>query len=52
MHKHLFTPIYEGISGYAIGNDILLKKCAFPIKKSATTLRANLNPVLKAVGIR
>ncbi|GAA4100010.1 DNA-processing protein DprA [Mucilaginibacter panaciglaebae] len=51
MHKYLFAPIYEGMPEHAIGNEILLNKGAYPIRKSSKTMRANLNQLLKAVAI-
>lgn len=43
MNKKLFTPIYEGMPEFAIGNQLLLKRGAISIKKSRSTGKANLS---------
>lgn len=43
LKKYLFAPLYENMPESAIGNKILLDRGAFPLKKKATTLKANLD---------
>ncbi len=47
LNKYLFAPVYDGIPENAKGNQILLNKGAFPLKKSASTLRANLSKIFE-----
>jgi DNA processing protein len=49
LNKYLFAPVYEGIPESAIGNQILLNKGAFPLKKKATTMRANMDQVFTII---
>jgi len=46
LRKHLFAPLYENMPENAIGNQILLDKGALPLKRKATTLKANLDQLL------
>ena len=47
MDKYLFVPQYSIVPESALGNDLLIKKGAFPIKKSAKTLKANLEKMFE-----
>ena len=47
LKKYLFAPVYEGMPPTAIGNRILLEKGAFPLKKSAQTMKANLTKIFE-----
>ena len=49
LKKKLFTPIYEGMPEFAVGNEILLKRGAIALKKSRKTGRANLTQFLKEI---
>lgn len=49
LGKYLFAPVYQGMPENAKGNQILLNKGAFPLKKSAATMRANLSKVFELI---
>ncbi len=49
LGKYLFAPIYQGIPEIAKGNQILLNKGAFPLKKSSLTMKANLSKVFEFI---
>jgi len=50
LNKYLFAPVYQGMPKNAIGNQILLNKGAFPLKKNSVTLKANLSKILSLLG--
>ncbi len=47
MNKYLFVPQYGDIPESAKGNNTLLQKGAFPIKKNANTYKANLTKMIE-----
>lgn len=47
MNKPLYAPVYEGMPEEASGNQFLLNKGAFPLKKKRETNRANLDGVIE-----
>lgn len=47
FNKALFAPIYEGMPEEASGNQYLLGKGAFPLKRSRETRKANLNKMFE-----
>lgn len=49
LKKFLFAPIYDGMPDYAIGNELLLSRGAYPLRKNSKTSQANLSQVFKAV---
>ena len=46
QNKALYVPVYENMEDFAMGNVILLKKGAQPIKKRKDTGRANLDSAI------
>lgn len=47
MNKFLFVPQYGIVPESAIGNNLLIQKGAFPIKKSSETQKANLSKMFE-----
>lgn len=51
MKKKLYTPVYEGMPDFAVGNQILLEQGAIPIMKSKSTGKANLSSLVDFLSI-
>lgn len=52
FNKPLFAPVYDGMPEEASGNTMLLRKGAFPLKKSKETNRANLHQMFEILTSR
>lgn len=49
LNKPLFAPVYQGMPEEASGNQYLLNKGAYPLKKKRETNRANLDFVMQKI---
>lgn len=47
MNKYLFVPQYSIVPESALGNNQLIQKGAFPIKKNAKTMKANMDKMFE-----
>ena len=51
MNRKLYTPIYQNMPEFAVGNKILLKKGAFRILKHESTGKANTANLINHIGL-